>query len=54
MAAFIAGMGYLTVMWGQVNEDRGVGKDKDVDDKNNDDSLSSAKVPLLDDEESNV
>uniref|UniRef100_A0A0A0KQA2 WAT1-related protein n=2 Tax=Cucumis sativus TaxID=3659 RepID=A0A0A0KQA2_CUCSA len=53
MAAFIAGMGYLTVMWGQINEDRGVGKDKDIN-KNNDDSLSSAKVPLLDDEESNV
>lgn len=48
MAAFIAGMGYLTVMWGQINEDRGVGEDKDGD-KNNDD-LSSAKVPLLDEE----
>ncbi|KAG7032149.1 WAT1-related protein, partial [Cucurbita argyrosperma subsp. argyrosperma] len=47
MAAFIAGMGYLTVMWGQINEDNGVGEDKD--DKNND-HLSSAKLPLLDEE----
>ncbi|XP_023531064.1 WAT1-related protein At1g70260-like [Cucurbita pepo subsp. pepo] len=47
MAAFIAGMGYLTVMWGQIIEDNGVGEDKD--DKNND-HLSSAKLPLLDEE----
>lgn len=46
MAAFIAGMGYYTVMWGQLNEDKGVGEEKD--DKSND--LSSAKVPLLDEE----
>lgn len=53
MAAFIAGMGYLTIMWGQMNEDRGVGTAKD--DKNiSSDDLSSAKVPLLDDEESQV
>ncbi|XP_022941741.1 WAT1-related protein At1g70260-like [Cucurbita moschata] len=43
MAAFIAGMGYLTVMWGQMNEDQG------RDDESNDD-LSSSRVPLLDEE----
>lgn len=47
MAAFIAGMGYYTVMWGQMNEE---GEGEEKNNKISSDDLCSAKVPLLDEE----